>query len=114
MLRQYHAEEAARHAASGTSARASSTISEFVVEDVFTITGRGQVVTGRTTLGTMRVDDRVVVLRAGAESAETRITGIEMFRKRATEAPAGVSAGLLLAGKVEVGRGDIIRAAPGA
>ena len=120
MLRQYNAQEAERLAAAGiapgtgiASAAQRSTsgvgAAEFVVEDVFTITGRGQVATGKTTTGTMRVGDRVAVRRGAAEVGVSTITGIEMFRKKATEAPEGTMAGLLLKPGVDLARGDVIR-----
>ena len=120
MLRQYSAQEAERLAAAGivpgtgiASAAQRSTsgvgAAEFVVEDVFTITGRGQVATGKTTTGTMRVGDRVAVRRGAAEVGVSTITGIEMFRKKATEAPEGTMAGLLLKPGVDLARGDVIR-----
>jgi len=122
MLRQYNAQEAERLAAAGIApsqgiASVAGTVStgvgtaEFVVEDVFTITGRGQVATGRTTTGVMRVGDRVVVLRGSAQTGASTITGIEMFRKKSTEAPEGSMAGLLLTPSVDLARGDVIRAA---
>ncbi len=123
LLRQYNAQEAERLAAAGIApstgiASAASTVStgigtsEFVVEDVFTITGRGQVATGRTTTGTMRVGDRVVVLRGATQTGVSTITGIEMFRKKASEAPVGVAAGLLLKPSADLARGDVIRVTP--
>ncbi|WEK59587.1 MAG: EF-Tu/IF-2/RF-3 family GTPase [Candidatus Microbacterium colombiense] len=119
MLRQYHEAEAARLAAmvsgrvpeagssSVLSADAPST--EFTVEDVFTITGRGIVATGQVVSGALRVGDRVDVLREGLRVGESVITGIEMFRKRVTEATPGTMVGLVLQGKVDVARGDVIR-----
>lgn len=116
MLRQYNEAEAARLAglSSGsdlapTAVSASFSSAEFVVEDVFTITGRGQVVTGTVASGVIRVGDRIVVLRDGADVGSSEITGIEMFRKKATEAAAGTLAGLLLRGRLDVARGDVIR-----
>ncbi|MBS1907725.1 MAG: hypothetical protein JST33_14430 [Actinobacteria bacterium] len=123
MLRQYNAQEAERLAAAGIAsgagvAAAAGAVSagigtaEFVVEDVFTITGRGQVATGRTTMGTMRVGDPVVVLRGAAQTSTSTITGIEMFRKKATEAPEGTTAGLLLKPAADLARGDVLRVTP--
>jgi len=119
MLRQYNAQEAERLAAAGimpsTGASAAQhvtsgvAVAEFAVEDVFTITGRGQVATGKTTTGTMRVGNRVAVRRGAAEIGVSTITGIEMFRKKATEAPEGTAAGLLLKPSVDLARGDVIR-----
>jgi translation elongation factor EF-Tu-like GTPase len=116
MLRQYNEAEAARIAglSSGsdpapTTVSASFSSAEFAVEDVFTITGRGQVVTGTVASGVIRVGDRIVVLRDGADVGSSEITGIEMFRKKATEVTAGTLAGLLLRGRLDVARGDVIR-----
>lgn len=119
MLRQYNEAEAARLSAmtAGSAAVAegapipssAGAASEFTVEDVFTITGRGQVVTGKATSGVLRVGDAVAIHRGGAPIARTRINGIEMFRKKADEVAAGTMAGLLLTGKNDVARGDVIR-----
>ena len=119
LLRRYNDAEAARLSALTAGSTASSVGSavisasedaaELAVEDVFTITGRGQVATGVVTTGIIRVGDAVVVLRAGGPVAETEITGIEMFRKRADEASAGTMIGVLLRGKTDVTRGDVIR-----
>ena len=120
MLRQYNAQEAARLAAAGIAPSTGVTsaaqpvasgigVAEFAVEDVFTITGRGQVATGKTATGTMRVGDRVAVLRGATEIGISTVTGIEMFRRKATEAPAGSMAGLLLKPRVDLARGDVIR-----
>ncbi|PVE95892.1 EF-Tu/IF-2/RF-3 family GTPase [Microbacterium sp. TPD7012] len=119
ILRQYNEAEAVRLAAlanGGTATREQSAFisagagaAELAVEDVFTITGRGQVATGTVTTGTIRVGDAVVVLREGAPVADTEITGIEMFRKRADAASAGTMIGVLLRGKTDVARGDVIR-----
>jgi translation elongation factor EF-Tu-like GTPase len=129
VLRRYNEAEAARLAgvvqghgsaadpstfAAPSIATASMSAGEFDVEDVFTITGRGQVATGHVTTGVLRVGDRIVVMRAGSPIAEMEITGIEMFRRRASEVAVGTMAGLLLRGTVDVTRGDVIRAAASA
>lgn len=121
LLRRYNEAEAARISAltSGSVATgeapsflsAGGAAAEVAVEDVFTITGRGQVATGTVTTGTIQVGDAVVVLRDGAPVAETGITGIEMFRKRADEASAGTMIGVLLRDRIDVSRGDVIRVA---
>ncbi|GAB3599787.1 EF-Tu/IF-2/RF-3 family GTPase [Microbacterium tumbae] len=123
-LRQYNEAEAARLAGLGRGASAqdgapvvnagvvASAGAEFSVEDVFTITGRGIVATGTVTTGTVRVGDAVRILRAGAQVAASEVTGVELFRKRATEAAAGSTAGLLLKGRPDVVRGDLLRLAP--
>jgi translation elongation factor EF-Tu-like GTPase len=82
---------------------------ELSVEDVFTITGRGQIATGTVARGTIRVGDAVAVFRDGAGSARTVIADIEMFRRRADEASEGAMVGLLLRERIDVTRGDVIR-----
>jgi elongation factor Tu len=83
------------------------------VEDVFTITGRGTVATGRVEQGTIKVGDEVSLVGFGADK-KTVVTGVEMFRKLLDEAQAGDNVGLLLRGvdKDEVQRGMVI-AKPG-
>lgn len=119
ILRQYNEAEAVRLAALANGATttreetafvsAAGGAAELAVEDVFTITGRGQVATGTVTTGTIRVGDAVVVLRDGSPVADTEITGIEMFRKHADAASAGTMIGVLLRGRTDVARGDVIR-----
>ena len=83
------------------------------VEDVFSITGRGTVGTGRVERGKVKVGDKVEIVGLG-ETRETVVTGVEMFRKVLDEAQAGDNVGLLLRGveKDELERGMVI-AAPG-
>lgn len=76
---------------------------EFNVEDVFSITGRGTVVTGRVTSGKVNVGDNVTILPSGLS---TTVTGIEMFRKSLDCAQVGDNAGILLRG---VSREDVQR-----
>lgn len=109
MLRQYNAQEAERLTAAGIAPGTGNATAQFEVEDVFTITGRGQVATGRTSTGTLRVGDRVVVLRGFAQIGASTIAGIETFRKKATEAPAGTAAGLVLKPPADLARGDVLR-----
>jgi translation elongation factor EF-Tu-like GTPase len=80
------------------------------VEDVFSITGRGTVVTGRITSGRVRQGDQVQITRAGQQVAVSRVTGVEAFRRQLTEAGAGENVGLMLEGidKFQVQRGDVI------
>ncbi|MFG1812288.1 EF-Tu/IF-2/RF-3 family GTPase [Kribbella sp. NPDC049174] len=66
------------------------------IEDVFSITGRGTIVTGRVTAGTVAVGDQVLLSRAGTPLLQTEVTGIEMFRKTVGIANAGDNVGLLL------------------
>ena len=83
------------------------------VEDVFSITGRGTVGTGRIERGIIKVGDEVEMLGMGADK-KTTVTGVEMFRKLLDEGQAGDNAGLLLRGvdKEELTRGMVL-AAPG-
>ena len=84
------------------------------VEDVFTITGRGTVATGRVERGKVNMGDKVEIVGLMDEKKETTITGIEMFRKLLDYAEAGDNIGTLLRGidKKEVERGQVL-AAPG-
>jgi len=84
------------------------------VEDVFTITGRGTVATGRIERGTLKVGEEVEIVGLSDESKKTVVTGIEMFRKSLESAEAGDNAGVLLRGvqRDEIERGQVI-AKPG-
>jgi elongation factor Tu len=84
------------------------------IEDVFSITGRGTVVTGRVERGTLKVGDEVEIVGLSEEKKKTVVTGIEMFRKQLDEAIAGDNIGVLLRGitKDEVERGQVL-AKPG-
>jgi len=84
------------------------------IEDVFTITGRGTVVTGRVERGKLKLGDPVEIVGMSSEIKKTVATGIEMFRKTLDEAQAGDNVGVLLRGieKDEVERGQVL-AAPG-
>ncbi len=84
------------------------------IEDVFSITGRGTVVTGRVERGTLKLGDSVEIVGLSHEIKKTVVTGIEMFRKVLDEAQAGDNIGVLLRGieKKEVERGQVL-AAPG-
>jgi len=79
------------------------------VEDVFSIKGRGTVVTGRIETGSIKVNDEVEILGLGAEPKKTVVTGVEMFHKSFPQADAGMNVGLLLRGiqKEEVERGQV-------
>jgi elongation factor Tu len=83
------------------------------VEDVFSITGRGTVATGRIERGVVKVGDEVAIVGMGGDKKSV-VTGIEMFRKLLDEGRAGDNAGLLLRGigKEEIGRGQVL-AKPG-
>ena len=80
------------------------------VEDVFTITGRGTVATGRVERGTLHLNEPVEIVGIKEETRSTVVTGIEMFRKLLDEAQAGDNIGALLRGvnRTEVQRGQVI------
>ena len=84
------------------------------VEDVFTITGRGTVATGRVERGTVKINDEVEIIGLSQERKKTVITGVEMFRKLLDQAEAGDNVGLLLRGidRKEIERGQVL-AKPG-
>ncbi|MDE5612627.1 MAG: elongation factor Tu [Odoribacter sp.] len=84
------------------------------VEDVFSITGRGTVATGRIETGVVHVGDELEIIGLGADGKKTVCTGVEMFRKLLDEGEAGDNVGLLLRGidKNEVKRGMVL-AKPG-
>ncbi|MHC5906918.1 elongation factor Tu [Streptomyces sp. S6] len=80
------------------------------IEDVFTITGRGTVVTGRIERGTLRVNTEVEIIGIHEQKTRTTVTGIEMFRKLLDEGWAGENVGLLLRGvkREDVERGQVV------
>jgi len=80
------------------------------IEDVFTITGRGTVVTGRVERGQLKVNAEVEIVGIKPKSMKTIVTGIEMFRKLLDTADAGENVGLLLRGikREEVERGQVV------
>ena len=80
------------------------------VEDVFSITGRGTVATGRIETGTINTNDAVEIIGMGAEGLTSTITGVEMFRKILDYGEAGDNVGLLLRGidKKDIRRGMVI------
>ena len=80
------------------------------VEDVFSITGRGTVATGRVERGTVKMGDTVEIVGLSDEKRSTVVTGVEMFRKLLDMAQAGDNIGLLLRGvqKKEVERGQVV------
>jgi elongation factor Tu len=80
------------------------------VEDVFTITGRGTVVTGRVERGILKVNEEVEIVGIHEKSTKTTVTGVEMFRKLLDEARAGENVGLLLRGikREDVERGQVV------
>ena len=84
------------------------------IEDIFSITGRGTVATGRIETGVVHTGDEVEIVGLGEEPKKTVITGVEMFRKILDEGEAGDNVGLLLRGidKKEIKRGQVL-AKPG-
>ncbi|TMN22377.1 elongation factor Tu [Lentibacillus cibarius] len=84
------------------------------VEDVFSITGRGTVATGRVERGTVKVGDDVEIVGLAEESRKTTVTGVEMFRKLLDYAEAGDNIGALLRGvsREDINRGQVL-AKPG-
>ncbi|MFJ9705216.1 elongation factor Tu [Streptomyces sp. NPDC101234] len=80
------------------------------IEDVFTITGRGTVVTGRIERGTLRVNSEVEIIGIHPQKTRTTVTGVEMFRKLLDEGRAGENVGLLLRGvkRDDVERGQVV------
>ena len=80
------------------------------VEDVFTITGRGTVATGRVERGVLHLNDEVEIVGIKEETRKTVITGIEMFRKLLDEAQAGDNIGALLRGvqRTDIERGQVL------
>ena len=84
------------------------------VEDVFTITGRGTVATGRVERGIIKVNDEIEIVGLSKEPTKTVVTGVEMFRKLLDQAEAGDNIGALLRGvqRTDVERGQVL-AQPG-
>ncbi|MBQ7953660.1 MAG: elongation factor Tu, partial [Clostridia bacterium] len=84
------------------------------IEDIFSITGRGTVATGRVERGTLKVNDEVEIIGLTDERRKVVVTGIEMFRKLLDSAEAGDNIGALLRGvqRTEIERGQVL-AAPG-
>ncbi len=84
------------------------------VEDVFSITGRGTVATGRVERGVVKVSDEVEIVGIAKETRKTVVTGVEMFRKLLDQAEAGDNIGVLLRGiqRNEIERGQVL-AKPG-
>ncbi|WP_406335243.1 elongation factor Tu [Streptomyces sp. NBC_00203] len=80
------------------------------IEDVFTITGRGTVVTGRIERGVLRVNSEVEIIGIHEQKTKTTVTGVEMFRKLLDEGRAGENVGLLLRGvkREDVERGQVV------
>ena len=84
------------------------------VEDIFSITGRGTVATGRVERGVVKLSDEVEIVGLKSESSKTVVTGVEMFRKLLDQAEAGDNIGVLLRGvqRTDIERGQVL-AKPG-
>ena len=96
--------------AASPSAAASGTGFRLTVQDVFSIKGRGTVVTGTVESGSVRVGDTVRQTRADGTARDVTITGVEMFRTIVDAANAGDNVGLLLRdlGRADIGPGDVL------
>jgi translation elongation factor EF-Tu-like GTPase len=92
------------------SAPGAATGFRMTIEDVFTITGRGTVVTGRIAAGTVASGSTVRLTRTDGSARDLDITGIEMFRKQVDSASTGDNVGLLLHAvtRDDVGAGDVV------
>ena len=90
---------------------AEGTYSEFVVSDVFTITGRGTVVTGTVTGGVFYAGDEVLIVHGNNDGIPTTIIGIEQFRKVCDSVSEGANAGFILkdVDRKQISRNDIIK-----
>lgn len=106
----YHRPEGAEPCYGGGGAADSFGTFRITVEDVFTITGRGTVITGKVESGTVTVGDQVTLRRVDGSTREVTVAGLEMFRKMLNTAEQGDNVGLLLRGvtKSDVGRGDVL------
>ena len=80
------------------------------VEDVFTITGRGTVATGRVERGTVKINETVQIVGLAEATRSVVVTGVEMFRKQLDQALAGDNVGLLLRGvqRTDIERGQVL------
>lgn len=80
------------------------------VEDVFAITGRGTVITGRVEAGTIKIGNSVRLTRVDGTARDVEVNGIETFRKKLDAASAGDNVGLLLRAitKADIARGDVL------
>ena len=90
---------------------AEGTYSEFVVSDVFTVSGRGTVAVGTVTGGVFSVGDSVVIVRGREDEIASEIIGIEQFRKVCDSVSEGANAGFLLkdVDRKQISRNDIIK-----
>ena len=80
------------------------------VQDVFTITGRGTVVTGKVEYGRAKVGEKILLQRINGQNDYVTITGIEQFRKMTNVAQAGENVGILLRGldRKDIAKGDVL------
>lgn len=90
---------------------ADGTYAEFVVSDVFTVSGRGTVAVGTVTGGVFSVGDKVVIVRGREDEIASEIIGIEQFRKVCTSVSEGANAGFLLkdVDRKQISRNNIIK-----
>ncbi|MBQ6170930.1 MAG: hypothetical protein IJK30_13380 [Ruminococcus sp.] len=90
---------------------ADGTYAEFVVSDVFSVSGRGTVAVGTVTGGVFSVGDKVVIVRGREDEIASEIIGIEQFRKVCTSVSEGANAGFLLkdVDRKQIGRNNIIK-----
>ena len=90
---------------------ADGTYAEFVVSDVFSVSGRGTVAVGTVTGGVFSVGDSVVIVRGREDEIASEIIGIEQFRKVCTSVSEGANAGFLLkdVDRKQIGRNNIIK-----
>lgn len=90
---------------------ADGTYAEFVVSDVFSISGRGTVAVGTVTGGVFSVGDKVVIVRGREDEIASEIIGIEQFRKVCTSVSEGANAGFLLkdVDRKQISRNNIIK-----
>ena len=90
---------------------ADGTYAEFVVSDVFSVSGRGTVAVGTVTGGVFSVGDKVVIVRGREDEIASEIIGIEQFRKVCTSVSEGANAGFLLkdVDRKQISRNDIIK-----
>lgn len=107
-VEQYYEERAKQEDVNGTAGPYSGF--RITVEDVFTITGRGTVITGKVESGKIAVGDEVTLQRVDGSSRRVVIIGIEQFRKMMDTAVAGDNVGILLRGlsRSDIGKGDIL------
>ncbi len=109
-LEQYYEDREKRAAFEENSAAGPVSGFRLVVEDTFSITGRGTVIVGEVESGTVSVGDEVMLKRIDGSSRKVAVVGIEQFRKMTQKASAGDKVGILLRGltKNDIGKGDVL------